>query len=218
MEIVSIVSAYHCSLGDVLGCIRNLREQSLSPVIWMVCLEGSEISRVAGPKVDFKITTMDIPGLYAAWNMVIRRLGPEECFITNANTDDRKDPDGIRLLAQALAQGNDLVYGDHVKVGPGADRVRIQRPGYSLDEIREHCFVGPFPMWRKSLHDRFGLFDESFLVAGDWEFWLRCAVRGALIAHIPTVVGAYAKRADSLEHRNEKVALVERNIILEKYQ
>jgi len=184
----------------------------------MVSLQGSEIHRVCSPLVDFNVSTVDIPGLYAAWNMVIRRLPDEECFITNANTDDRKDPDGIRLLALALGLGNDLVYGDYIKVDSlHAEGVRIERPHYSLADMMLHCFVGPMPMWRKSLHDKFGLFDEDYVVAGDWEFWVRCAVRGALVAHVPSVVGSYTCRSDSLEHRNKEIALEERKQIRMKY-
>jgi len=219
MEVAAIISAYHCSVDDVLGCIRNLREQTLSPHIWMVSQEAGEIGRRCRELVDFNVITPDVPGLYAAWNMIIRRLPEEECFITNANTDDRKDPEGIQKLALALGLGNDLVYGDYWKVDNlHAEGVRIERPGYSIEDMRTHCFVGPMPMWRKSLHDRFGLFDESYVVAGDWEFWVRCAVRGALVAHIPEVVGSYSYRAGSLEHRNKDIACMERDKIRRLYE
>lgn len=212
MEVVGIISAYHCSVDDVLGCIENLREQSLATEIWMISLRAGEIHRRCKDKVDFNVSTSDIPGLYAAWNMVIRRLPYSDCYLTNANTDDRKDPDAVRHLAQALDLGHDLVYGDHLN-----DGIRIERPIYSLADIKHHCFVGPMPMWRRSLHDRFGLFDEDYVVAGDWEFWVRCAVGGASVAHVPLVVGSYTDRPNSLEHRNKELALEERSKIRSKY-
>jgi hypothetical protein len=32
-------------------------------------------------------------------------------------------------------------------------------------------------MWRRRLHDRYGLFDESYLAATEQEFWLRLGPR-----------------------------------------
>lgn len=41
-----------------------------------------------------------------------------------------------------------------------------------------HCM----PMWRASLHQRYGTFDpRSFGPIADWEFWIRCASGGARI-------------------------------------
>ena len=56
-------------------------------------------------------------------------------------------------------------------------------------------------MWRKSLHDRYGYFDETFSSSGDWEFWLRIA-EGTRFQHIPEFVGLYLYSDASAEHRN----------------
>ena len=34
-----------------------------------------------------------------------------------------------------------------------------------------HCM----PMWRKSLHEKNGYFEEKYKSAGDWDFWLKCS-------------------------------------------
>ena len=41
------------------------------------------------------------------------------------------------------------------------------------------CLPSNNPMWRKTLHDKFGLFDRSFKYSGDWEMWLRAVEGGA---------------------------------------
>jgi hypothetical protein len=62
-----------------------------------------------------------------------------------------------------------------------------------------HCM----PMWRTSLHERFGLFDPwDFSALADWEFWLRCASRGArymLLRREP--IGLYYLNAQSHNRR-----------------
>ena len=47
------------------------------------------------------------------------------------------------------------------------------------------CLPGPRPVWRKSLHDRYGYFDESYISAGDMEMWLRAATQGSQFQKIP---------------------------------
>jgi len=72
-------------------------------------------------------------------------------------------------------------------------------------------------MWRRSLHDRFGMFDETYKIAGDWEFWARCAKGGATLAYLPEPVGLYWSRPNSLERRDAKAHGAERKRIKEKY-
>ena len=47
------------------------------------------------------------------------------------------------------------------------------------------------PMWRKSLHDTHGMFEEKYRSASDWEFWLRCTYGGAKFLKHPEVLGVY---------------------------
>jgi len=61
------------------------------------------------------------------------------------------------------------------------------------------CFIGPQPVWRRSLHDRFGLFDAQLTSAGDYEFWLRISHRAHFI-HLPQTLGLYLDHAASIEH------------------
>jgi hypothetical protein len=50
-----------------------------------------------------------------------------------------------------------------------------------------HCA----PMWRRSLHDHIGCFDESYRSAGDWEFWLRGMRSGIALRKLDEPLVAY---------------------------
>jgi hypothetical protein len=51
-----------------------------------------------------------------------------------------------------------------------------------------HCM----PMWRKTLHERYGLFNPwDFAAIADWEFWLRCAAGGARFMLLRERLGLY---------------------------
>ena len=57
-------------------------------------------------------------------------------------------------------------------------------------------------MWRRSLHDAFGAFDESYQYAGDYEFFLRCLAGGARIKRIDATTGLFYWDAQQLSNVN----------------
>ena len=73
----------------------------------------------------------------------------------------------------------------------------LQYPDNYEIHAMQGCFLGPDPMWRKSLHDTVGYFDyENFNTIGDWEMWIRFAKAGAKFKLIPEVLCLY------LDHEN----------------
>jgi hypothetical protein len=99
-----------------------------------------------------------------------------------------------------------LVYADqlvtnhpHETWQSTAARERFSWPAFAIDRLLHQCGIGPQPMWRRSLHDRWGLFDDKYRVAGDWEFWLRIA-QGERLFHLPELLGLYYRNLGGLEH------------------
>src|SRR4029077_17181126 len=52
--------------------------------------------------------------------------------------------------------------------------------------------------------ERFGFFDESFVSAGDYEFWLRISGEVNFIA-VPEVLGLFLKSPASISHANAAI-------------
>ncbi len=146
-------------------------------------------------------------------------------YITNANTDDRHRKDALEIMANILDQNPNigLVYADVIITSTENETFENHTPvgAYRwLDYCREFltlgCFIGPQPMWRKSLHNIYGYFDESFTSSGDWEFWLRIADRTEML-HIPEFLGLYFYSPQSAEHRDHKTRIQEDMRIQQKY-
>lgn len=207
MIISAIVSAYNTG-GLLEGCIENLREQTVPVEIVMVVQHGS-IEHPLIELADTYVITMDIPGLYEAWNAGIERARGK--YITNANADDRKEPTACEELAAELDKGYDLAYSDF-KITDGMTVTERKRKPYSLEELRRKCVVGPAPMWKKSIHTEYGYFDEDFIVAGDYEFWLRIAKEDNF-SHIPKPLVTYYDNPFGIENRNKELAAKERERI-----
>lgn len=61
-----------------------------------------------------------------------------------------------------------------------------------------HCMA----LWRKSIHDKYGYFDEkTYGPIADWAFWLQCAERGMRFKLLDKVLGLYFENPVSYNRR-----------------
>ena len=58
-------------------------------------------------------------------------------------------------------------------------------------------------MWRKSIHERFGYFNESLKFAADYDMWLRAAERGANMQRINEILGLYYRNPQGISSKEE---------------
>ncbi len=100
-------------------------------------------------------------------------------YIAIWNVDDIRMPDSLKRQAHTLDQHPDvgLTYGDTINTseyGKSEGKFRCQ-PEYREKprEFLRSYFGGCFPMWRKSIHERVGYFDEQMFSGGDFDFWVR---------------------------------------------
>ena len=75
------------------------------------------------------------------------------------------------------------------------------------------------PVWRKSLHRRFGWFDgENYDPHADWELWLRAAEQGAKFGFLSVPLGLYLDDVTSHNHRSKSALKVSKAIVERYYQ
>jgi len=139
------------------------------------------------------------PGVYGVWNKAIELSSGD--FITNMNCDDRRAPNALEIQAKMLLLNPDasLVYNDSYVVQEANVRwedVEDKNQRYNFEQFSKEAMLrGNLPhnnpMWRKSLHEKHGSFNDSYRSAGDWEFWLRCAFAGEKFVKAPMVLGVY---------------------------
>jgi hypothetical protein len=215
MTVSAIVSAYYAK-DFIRARLDNLMYQVPRPEVIVVAQLGSLEAEIAKTYDIMWILTPDIPTIYAAWNMAIKASNCD--YITNANCDDHIYSGSYAEMAKVLNddQSIGLVYGNENQTD-GKTNILKQRPQGDFGLLTKMCFVGPMPMWRKSLHDKFGYFNESFRVCGDYEFWLRIAANGVKLHHIPRALGLYLNRPNSAEHRQRIVATSEKEFLQRTY-
>ena len=59
------------------------------------------------------------------------------------------------------------------------------------------------PVWRKDVHDRFGMFDESYFSASDYDMWFRILKGEGKLKKLDRLVGIYYENPKSIS-RNIK--------------
>ncbi len=161
--------------------------------------------------------------IYQAWNRGIKLA--TGIYITNANTDDRHSADAFEKMVNVLDKNEnvDVVYANVYKtdvendnLNSSTEKTLINWPDFDKDLLLFGCFIGPQPVWRKSLHEKFGYFDESLKVVGDYEFWLRIS-SGAKFYHLNEPLGLYLFSENSAEHRDNQTTNAEDVEVKNKY-
>lgn len=241
IKVSAIVSTYNAE-KFFRSRIENLLRQTIAEQMEIIVIDSGSTQNESklieqylprfgpestnGARIKFLRTERET--LYASWNRGVELSSGD--YLTNANTDDRLLDTALETMADKLDANPDvsLVYSDawettdeteildceKLDYKPG--RRRVYQPEFSHKKLLLHCYCGPFPMWRRSAHDRFGKFDPNFVVAGDWEFWLRMA-ESAKFAHIDQSLGLMLKRDDSIVWSNQEKLLEENNILRRKY-
>jgi len=226
-RVSALVSTYN-SERFFRGCLQNLVSQTLylkGELEIIIVNSGSQqdedgIAREFMARYDHIIyRRTGHETLYAAWNRGIELSHGR--YLTHANTDDRHRSDAFERMAQQLdAHEVGLVYVDALMTF--GENETFERncagkywllPDFNLRQALVDCPFGCQVMWRASAHDVVGNFDPGYKRAGDYEFFLRLALRlGAL--HHPEVLVLYHESMNNLSYEapHEVIAEVRRFI------
>lgn len=123
-----------------------------------------------------KVTSEKDTGITNAMNKGIRQSSGEIIVHLNAG-DEFYAPDGLSKIAESYQRLNwDWAIGSWQYIeesGKLASTTMVN--GFDYETLRRICFVGHQSTFiTKRVFERFGLFDESFMLfAMDYEFWLR---------------------------------------------
>jgi glycosyltransferase involved in cell wall biosynthesis/Tfp pilus assembly protein PilF len=227
----AIVSTYN-SERFMRGCLEDLLAQTIADKLEIIVVDSASLQNEGAIVRDFQqrfgnIKYMRTPKretVYQAWNRGIKLAGGS--YITNANTDDRHRHDAFERMAGVLDENEEiaLVYADVIKTNRENQTFNRCTPAGVLHWypwnrntlLAKGCFIGPQPIWRRSLHDAFGYFDERFSIAADYEFWLRIS-QFYDFQHIDIPLGLYLERQESVEHANAEEKRLQDKLVNQRY-
>jgi glycosyltransferase involved in cell wall biosynthesis len=110
------------------------------------------------------------------------------------NSDDVYYEGAIAAAVDAFERdpSADVVYGDAVHIDAD-DRIvgTYRTEEWSIERLKMVCFLcQPAVFFRRSVIERFGVFDANLHYCMDYEYWLRLGMRGARFVHIPMRLAA----------------------------
>ena len=229
--LVSAIVSTYASERFIAGCLEDLQAQTIAHRLEIVVIDAAsphnegEIVREFQERFDNirYVRTAERETLYASWNRAIGLARGK--YLTSANTDDRHRRNALEILTDALETNPNaaLAYADAAvtfRENATFDSVRpavfLRLPDFDRRRLFEVAYVGPQPVWRRQLHDRYGFFDAQFVVAADYEWWLRLAAHETFV-HVPEALGLYLAAPSSVEHRNPELNWRESELARERY-
>lgn len=226
----AIISTYKAE-KFIKGLLDDLLKQTIVRQLEIIVIdsgspenEGEIVKEYQKIHPNIKYVRTERETVYKAWNRGIELSTGK--YLTNANTDDRRRVDAYEVMARFLDEDESLglAYSD-ILITEYPNETFDCNSSTGMFKFDEHdrsillsggCYVGPMPMWRKSIHEKVGVFDPEFVTSGDLEFWIR-ASEIFEFKKIHQVLGLYQKREDSVEHVHSLDKSIENQVIIYKY-
>jgi glycosyltransferase involved in cell wall biosynthesis len=180
-----------------------------------------EIARSLARPGDTIISEPD-KGQADALNRAFERMGGE--IIGFINGDDTLAPGTGERVVRYFADHPhiDLIYGcvEWMDARGAVTGLHCGRIG-SLQEMldiykvwwRQRQWVQPEVFFRRSLYDKVGGFDPQYHLAFDYDFWVRCLIAGARVAHTPAITARFRVHAAQKSSAAERAADEIRTIV-----
>ena len=203
---ISSFCSFYKNEAFIEGYIENILEQTMFKDIEFVFLDCNSpenekkyiipLTKKYENIIYYKLDSD--PGLFAGWNYAIKKCKAN--LISNWNTDDRRSKEGFEILYKAFEKDPelDVAYGityisrraNEKYIDNDFKEVYPYLP-HSFDNLMANNSPHCMPLWRKSIHDKYGYFDETYKACSDGDMWLKACVGGAKIKLINHPVGLY---------------------------
>ena len=190
-SLVSIVTPSFNHARFIEATIRSVLEQDYPRLEYFVMDGGStdESVRIIERYAKRLAGWISEPdgGQSAAINNGWRRAHGE--ILAYLNSDDLYRPDAIRRAVEYLEAHPDvgMVYSDCEMIDADGQRSEPTAviPEFSLTWLLRNPLPQPTMFLRRTVVERIGFFDEGLRYVMDWDFCLRAAMAGIVIARIP---------------------------------
>lgn len=192
----SIITVSLNSEATIADTIESVAKQSFRDYEHIVFDGGSTdktVDIVSSYGTQVRLIQGSDTGIYNAMNQAIAHAKGEIIGILNSD-DFYAHVDVLKTIAEAMSSPQlDSIYGDLDYVYH--DNIRKIHRKWRSGAFDKHKFKWgwslPHPTFfvRKAVYDRYGLFDDSYQISGDYELMLRLLYKhGISCRHIPEVL------------------------------
>ena len=194
--LISIIVAVFNGKATLQQCIDSVAQQTW-PNRELIVIDGGsndgtvELLNANREKIAYWISEPD-RGIFNAWNKGLAQANGEWiCFLgADDHLWDARVLERMAAQLERIPPGIRVAYGQIMMLSAeGQQLYAVGAPWQEAGESFKQYMSIPHPavMHRKSLFERHGKFDESFHIAGDYEFLLRELKTGVAV-FIPDIM------------------------------
>lgn len=214
---ISIITSLYNSQDHLPTYIKNIEECSVALAQSGTVHEFLIISNIpndsekkllheisAKKNLPTRIITCNREPLYATWNRGINEA--VYSHITFWNVDDNRFPNAIIGGLQRMREGFDVVYFPfiykrYIKIFGFNVLVKFKITKtipFTNDLFLQGMYLGPFFMVKKTTFDKVGLFDDTFKIAGDFDWAVRATKKGVKFIKSDIIGGIFTNDGTTL--------------------
>ena len=189
---ISVITATYNAINDLPRLVESLRNQEDQGFEWVVAdgasTDGTLDLLQSITDLNIKVSSQEDFGIYDALNRAIKISSGEFYLVVGA--DDFLYPSAIKDYKQAIEEGVDIVtspiqFKDRISPPEG------RGPSWLYAQFAYISGHAVGSIYRKSLHQEFGLYSRKFPIAADQFFILKCIKGGAKIKRIKNIAGYF---------------------------
>jgi hypothetical protein len=225
---VSIIATITDNMNALESFMVNMVSQSIFPQAELIIIDQSHAANITTCLEKYasaytNIIIVSIPEKLNRANLWNRALKISSApYLTIAHTQTRRTPNSLQRQIELLEKNSlvDIVYADYCYTDnsdlqwhtlDGYPRTQFPdfKPYYLIEKI-----VGPYTVWLRSIHEKYGMFNENIVYSPDLELWCRIALAGGNFIKDPETSGVCNNPAYNDNHTD---IVCEANQILENY-
>ena len=187
MAKISIITICYNSEKTISKTLRSLKSQTFKDFEHIVVDGGSNdktISIIEKENISNKIISEKDRGIYDAFNKgIINSSGDIIGFLNSDDTFYSKN--SLKDIEESFNKNIDCVFGDLVYTNSRNKITRFWKGSPFLKGSFKKSWMPAHPTFycKRNIYDKYGLYDESFRIAGDFELMLRYLEKHNIISH-----------------------------------
>lgn len=222
---ISIIVATYNSGKTIESCLFSLISNKTESTE-IIVVDGAstdntlDILKKYNDTIDVFITEQD-DGIYDAWNKGLNASNGE--WVMFVGSDDQLCNDIITKLESFILDRDDLEYisGRVQLIDHDQNKLQIVGAKYDWDIFRSRMNVAHVgSLHHFSLYEKFGYYDTSYKICGDYEFFLRIKDKlkasfiNEVIANMTIGGVSYCTKSALVEARDAKINHKTKNVFL----
>lgn len=196
---------------DKMEVVLDHNEPDEEEIAWVKEFQAKYPGRIK------HIITNPVAPIGTSMNTCIREASGK--YLTIWNVDDLRTPNSIELQVRAIEEKNaDIAFGDYLIVrkfapaGTIATGKWVRHRDIPESEYTRGMIFGPFLMFKKSLTERAGIFDEQLVSGADFDLSVRLAFNGKAVVADGNL-GYYLNEGKGASTRPNSKQKIDRTII-----